>query len=166
MNKLKIKFTATSKIRPVVFVDGTPLKMKKNKFDSLEGEITTDKSQVEISICNYLEINSKLWFLSSLFFFFISLFGIFDIRYDKLCAVSSCKFILKLTGDDNVNFSFRRFADKSKAVELDTDTKFEELENVWNVDTRAKKRLKIMRITKILLWIALIVSILLIIFFK
>ena len=79
MNNINIKIAgANDKFRPNVFIDGKEVKYTKNNNGALELNYATEKDSIEISICKYLEISGKLWFLMSLFFFVISLFGIFD----------------------------------------------------------------------------------------
>lgn len=159
MKELSLKLTGAANIKPIINIDGNNVKFKKNKFDSFETKFSTDKDRVEISIYKFLEINGKLWFLMSMIFFIISLFGILDVRYERSCIVLDCKFVINLKEKSDIVITFNSLKDKGKAVEIKTDCDFEEISNNYYVDLKAKKRLKILLAVKILLWIALLATI-------
>ena len=162
MNNINIKIAgANDKIRPNVFIDGKEVKYTKNNYGDLELNYATEKDSIEISICKYLEISGKLWFLMSLFFFVISLFGIFDAQYDKKCIVIDCKYKIKLKEQTNIKFTLCNIENTGRAVVWEGDCECEQIKNEGYIDKKAKKRLKIMLAVKILMWIALIVGIIL-----
>lgn len=118
----------------------------------------TTKNKVNVKIVKSLEINSKLWWLSEIFFFIISVLGIFDTRADKRCQVTSCDFDVELTKQTNMTVSFNKFEEDGKAVEIESNVAVSENKNVYYIDKIAKKRIKVTRIVKLAFWIALIIT--------
>ena len=161
MNNVNLKITGGVDLNPSIQIDNAPVKLKKNKYGSLEGCYQTDKSEIELVVCRYLELNSKLWLLMSLVFFFISLFGIFNPPYDKKCIQIdySAKIKLKENNDLKIKISTQNVGDK--AVEVESDTEVSEINNSFGVDAVAKKRLKIVRIIEFAIWIVTIAIVIL-----
>ena len=155
MNTLNLKILGAGKINPTINIDGKSVKFKKNEFGSYSTNFTTEKEQVEIVIYKYLEINGKLWFLMSILFFIISLFGLLDTRYDRKCVVVDCKFLVNLQEKTEMTIKVNSLTNEGKAVECTCNTEFQEISNQYYVDKRAKKRLKILLAVKIILWLAL-----------
>lgn len=156
MSRLILNMRGLSSVHPTVYVDGVVLKFKKNEFGSLQATYETDKQEVELVICKYLELSGRLWFLMSMLCFFISLFGIFDSRYDSKCIIIDCKYKMKLNPQNKVTIKFTGAFEGNKAVDIEADCGYEELANKYYVDKKIKRRYKILIGTKILCWISLI----------
>lgn len=159
MNTLKLKISGCPKGQATVLVDNQKFKAKRNNYGNIEGTFQTEKSSVEISIYKYLEINGKLWVLMSLIFFVISLFGILEPRYDKHCIVYAYKIKVDLNETSEVKLALNGYSNNGRAFEISTECQNQELTNIYYVDNKAKKRLKIMKVVKIFMWIGLIVGI-------
>lgn len=157
MKTLNLTLKGIGKLSPTVMVDNKSLNFKKNVFGNYTTTFQTDKNEVELAIINYLEISGKFWFLMGLFFFLISLFGIFDMRVSKNCLVIKSRFKIYL--DSNVTNFEAQINDKNgeKGISYNCNDKVEEIENICYEDLVAKKRRKILFVTKILLWIVLTV---------
>lgn len=166
MNQLNLKMTGAWNVKPVILIDDKPVKWKKNKYGNVEIIQQFDKDKVEVKICKYFELNGKLWFLMSMLFFIISLFGILDVPYNKKCIAVDCKFIVALAEKTEVKVKFNKLSDQGRAVEIESEAEVQEIINEYYVDTRAKKRRKILIITKLLVWIALIISIICFLIFR
>lgn len=156
MNIVNLKVTGGIGLNPNVIVDNNPIKLKKNKYGSLDGEYQTENNEIELRVCRYLELSSKLWLLMSIVFFIISIFGIFNPPYDKKCIQIDylCKLKLKETNDVKIKISTQNVGEK--AVELESDCEIEEITNIFQIDKVVKKRLVIVRIIEVALWLALI----------
>ena len=167
MNELNLKLAGcTYKQRPNIFIDGKEVKYNKDDFGNLVVNYKTEKDSVEVAICKYLEINSKLWFLMSIVFFFVSIFGIFDARYDKKCVVIDCKYNIKLKEKTDIKFTLcdvskNDLNNQGRGVVWEGDCQCEQIKNIGYTDQKARKRLKLMFWIKFLLWIALIVGVIL-----
>lgn len=156
MKTLNITLKGTSKLSPNVLVDGKFVKLKKNQFGNYIGSIQTEKSEVDLVIQKYHELSGKLWFLMSILFFVISLFGLFDIRYGKNNYVIDSKFHIKLN-EDVTNFAATINLNNAKgAIQFETNAEIKEELNVCFEDEVVKKRKKILLATKIVLWLMLI----------
>ncbi len=146
-----------SKVCPNIIVDGKYIKGNKNKFESYEATFETEKDEVEIVIKRFLELNGKLWWLYALISFIISVFGLFEPRYDKKNIVIDCKFKLKLKDTNDVKIKFNTMSKEGNAVEIETENEYSIIENKYYVDKKAKTRWTILLLTKLVLWIIIIV---------
>lgn len=160
MKQLEIKLNGRLPQHLGVFIDNESVALKRDNYSGT-ATYSTEKEKVEVCIYSYLELNGPLWFLVSMFFFVISLFGIFAPRYDKKCVVCSVKFFLTLGEQETVNVKFIPPTVNGKeiggrAVEVSSDFPFEVTENSYSVDMQAKKRRKILFVIKLILWLAVI----------
>ena len=158
INNVNLKLTNTSGLKPNVYVDGKVLKYKKDNFGNLTTNYSTQKDVVTIEIKKIYDINGPLWFLTSLFFFFISIFGIFDLKPNKRCISIVSIIKVKVNESCSLKIKFKSRTQLETAFELESENceVLEESGNNYYIDEVAKKRYKIMRIVKISLWIALI----------
>lgn len=156
MNNVNLKVTGGIGLNPNVIIDNNPVKLKKNKYGSLDGNYQTENSEIELKVCRYLELSSKLWLLMSMVFFIISIFGIFNPPYDKKCIQIDylCKIKLKETNDIKIKINTQNAGDK--AIEVESECKIEEITNTFQIDKVVKKRLVIVRIIEVALWVALV----------
>ena len=159
MNKLNLKLINVVNLSPTILVDNKKVKPKKNQFGSYAITHETEKDEVEIKIFKYLEINGKLWFLMGMIFFIISIFGILDYRLDRKCIIIDCCLKIKLNENTNAELKFNSFVSSGEAYTIKTDAQVEQISNRYFVDTQAKKRVKILIITKLLCWVALIAGV-------
>ena len=92
----------------------------------------------------------------SMVFFIISIFGIFNPPYDRKCIQIDylCKIKLKETNDIKIKINTQNAGDK--AIEVESDCEIEEITNSFQIDKVAKKRLVIVRIIEVALWVALV----------
>lgn len=156
MKTLNLVITSGLNAHLCALVDGTPVKLAKNKMGSYEGVYTTEKDTVELCVYKYLELKSKLWLLMSLVFFVVSLFGILSPRYDRHCVTIEYKASIKLKDNTDVTLSSNKFVDNGKAFELTSNAEVNETTNLIYTDKVAKKRLRILRAIEAVLWVALI----------
>lgn len=156
MNNVNLKVTGGIGLNPNVIIDNNPVKLKKNKYGSLDGNYQTENSEIELKVCRYLELSGKLWLLMSMVFFIISIFGIFNPPYDRKCIQIDylCKIKLKETNDIKIKINTQNAGDK--AIEVESDCEIEEITNAFQIDKVAKKRLVIVRIIEVALWVALV----------
>lgn len=156
MNNVNLKVTGGIGLNPNVIIDNNPVKLKKNKYGSLDGNYQTENGEIELKVCRYLELSGKLWLLMSMVFFIISIFGIFNPPYDRKCIQIDylCKIKLKETNDIKIKINTQNAGDK--AIEVERDCEIEEITNSFQIDKVAKKRLVIVRIIEVALWVALV----------
>ena len=158
MKTINLKMSGiSSKLNPIVKIDDSVIKGKKNEFGSYEASYETEKDEVEISISRNLELNSKLWWLYSLISFIVSIFGIFEPPYDRKNIVVDCKFVVKLNDINEIKIKFNSMAKQGKAVEIETQNEFNEIKNEYYVDKKAKTKWRILIILKLVIWVAIII---------
>ena len=144
-----------SKLIPNIFIDDQYVKCKKNEFGSYETDFQTEKDEIKIAFSRELELKSKLWWLYAILSFIVSVFGIFNPPYDRKCISMDCSFIVKLKDVNNINIKFNSLSSSGRAVEVETETSFEEIKNEYTVDKIAKRRWIILLIARILAWIGI-----------
>ena len=156
MNSVKLKLVGiNSKLIPNIFIDDQYVKCKKNEFGSYEANFETEKDEIKIAFSRELELKSKLWWLYAILSFIVSVFGIFNPPYDRKCISMDCSFIVKLKDVNNINIKFNSLSSSGRAVEVETETSFEEIKNEYTVDKIAKRRWIILLIARILAWIGI-----------
>ena len=156
MNSVKLKLVGINpKIIPNIFIDDQYVKCKKNEFGSYETDLQTEKDEIKIAFSRELELKSKLWWLYAILSFIVSVFGIFNPPYDRKCISMDCSFIVKLKDVNNINIKFNSLSSSGRAVEVETETSFEEIKNEYTVDKIAKRRWIILLIARILAWIGI-----------
>lgn len=156
MNSVKLKLVGiNSKLIPNIFIDDQYVKCKKNEFGSYETDFQTEKDEIKIAFSRELELKSKLWWLYAILSFIVSVFGIFNPPYGRKCISMDCSFIVKLKDVNNINIKFNSLSSSGRAVEVETETSFEEIKNEYTVDKIAKRRWIILLIARILAWIGI-----------
>ena len=156
MNSVKLKLVGiNSKLIPNIFIDDQYVKCKKNEFGSYETDFQTEKDEIKIAFSRELELKSKLWWLYAILSFIVSVFGIFNPPYDRKCISMDCSFIVKLKDVNNINIKFNSLSSSGRAVEVETETSFEEIKNEYTVDKIAERRWIILLIARILAWIGI-----------
>lgn len=148
-----------SKMIPNFKIDNEIIKFNKNEFDSYETTYETDKEEIELTVSRNLELASKFWWLYAFISFIVSVFGIFEPPYDKRNIVIDCKFKIKLNEFNEIKLTFNSLATNGKAVEINTLSEYSEIKNEFYVDKKLKIRWILLLVSKILIWIALIIVI-------
>lgn len=156
---LKIK-GASKRLRPTVEVDGKVVRLKRNQFGNFEGQVNVDKDKFDIRISRFLEINSRLWFLKSIFYFLISIFGIFDSRKEKSSVLLDCHFSIDMSARDSgmVELKLNSLRTQGRACDITSDCTVIENKNELFVDSRTKKRIKLLRWIKFLIFVGSMVG--------
>lgn len=162
MKELLIRVSSALYNFSEVTVNGQKQKFVSNKRGSYELNVPADE-EVEIQITRRSELVSPMWLFWSLFFFVVSCFGIFDVPYSKRGALS-CKVKAAVAGSGSGEIQINSNVKKDgKAVVITSkDCEVEELDNSSN-DALVKKRLKTLRIIKLLLWLALIATVIVVV---
>lgn len=159
MRKLNLKIIPNGVVDTTCCVNGNRIKNKINKFGYLEEIIENDNDFNEIEIGIFREINCKCWFLLEILFFIISIFGIFDVKKEK--KGKSLKVKLKIQGNENVDLKliFNPFESGKEAIRVETNGNCQVIENNYYIDEKIVKKLQILKITKIMIFILFVASI-------
>ncbi len=164
MKTLNLKIQGAQGLKPHITVDGKTVHYKRNKFNNIEITHQTEKDSVEVSISNVLEILGPCWWLVQMAFFVISLFGILNPKLEKTFYEVNYKAKINLLEDEN-DILVKFLPTQETAMQCDSEN-VEVLTNECLISEKAKKRNKILKISKILSWLLLIVAILLIVIIR
>lgn len=156
MNKVNLVVSSNKAYDNIVLVDGKRFKYKKNKNKDMVGVIETNNDKVEIEIFNWFEIKSKLWLIMELFFFVISIFGLFDVKKDKKGKKVNFKAVFKLKEDNNIRLSYGPLKDNVAPIRIDSNLDMEVIENKFIVDEVVVKRYKLLKLFKFLTFILIV----------
>lgn len=160
MKNINIKVRGASLLKPTILIDGKQVRIKKNNYGSYETEYSTEKDSMEITIYRYLEVHGRLWYLMTLIYFFISLFGLLDPVREKKCVVIDARFVVDIKDVNlcTINLAVQNPKTTGDAVTVETDLPYETLSNVFFVDEKAKKKIKLMRILKAVLAVGIAIA--------
>ncbi len=158
MNTLSLKLLGASRINPTVYIDGKKIKCKKNKFGALECAYNCAKSEAEVVITRQTELGGKLWLLMNMIFFFISILGILDPPYDKVCVAVDCKFVVQVQGDTSVTVKVGTLGDSGKFATIEGTDGIKEISNYYAFDKKIKRRWRIQAALRVILFIGIVVG--------
>lgn len=162
MGTLNIAITGAQRLPLRVTADGAPLGMTRNRHGNLTYSLQTQAQRVKLCIETVHELRSPLWFFASLFFFLISVFGIFDVRrpYDRKGRTMRAVFWVDMGGapEKSVHFAALPFREGAQSFGAD-GTGIAQEENVAATDAVLRRRARAMTAVKIMLWAVLIIGI-------
>lgn len=155
MSKLTIRYSNNGKIKPVLTVDGKELKGTKKGRDTVF-EYETTASAARIRVYNVLEASSPLYFLTTVLYFILSVFGIFDDYSDYKCRKISFDASVSTLTDSEIKLTARGFSNSEKveAIKTECSTSADVYENKFYVDKAALKRTKIATAMRVVLFVA------------
>lgn len=144
--------------------DGERLKLKKNKFGSYECTRPVESDSVKIEVYKYSDTGGFWWFLTQILFFIISVFGIFDVHGRKKFICINFGTVIDLStvpegGAVNVTLKCNQPRDGMQAIEVESSAKATVSPNVCFVDKKAKKLNKILIVTKLLTFFAVVAAV-------
>lgn len=163
MAKLELQIRGFNDTISKMTINGKPLRVNNITNGIRNCIIESKKDTVEIVMYKTHYYSSKAWFWWSLLYFFISIFGIFDIRQDKRCLVVDCRYIISLPQDAKATIKVNSFSDGGRVIELESEAHIEEISNLQYFDTIAQKRHKTMKKVKLALTIVCVVAAILLI---
>ena len=105
-----------------------------------------------------LDVGGIVWFITQIFFFLISVFGIFDIHRKEKCMVFNFETEVDLKEENKITLQLNSPQENGQAIDVQTDLTNREISNRYYLDTKAKKTLKILRLTKIFLTLAIVIT--------
>ena len=158
MAKLQFELVGYNDALNTMTVNDKFVKFQKNKQGKRVCTVETNKDVAEVIIYQSHHYNGKAWFWWNLFCYFISIFGIFDVRQNKRFLVVDCRFNITLSQDTNVVLNILKFEDNGKLLEVETDAQVEQLTNIQYFDTEAKAKHKKMKKAKLLLTFGIILA--------
>lgn len=163
MSKLLVRVSDALYNSSDVLINGNKEKFTSNGRGSLEFNLESDDN-VEIQIKRNHELLSPLWLVWGLLFFVISCFGIFDVPYSRRAPLT-CVVNVIPGGDSVVQFMPNPNKDGTAVSIENHNCEVEVAANSLD-DKLMKKRRKTLRIIKLLLWLALIATVVVVVVTK
>ena len=157
MRAFEMKIVNNTSLSPFIAIDGRPVRLKRNAYGNYVYRTETAADAVRVSVTYFSQMRSRHWFVLSLFFFVVGLFGLFDV-VDRRCREMSCDFLVRTDGNGPLTLRFLPFADGARAMAYEYDGGVTETENRYSFNAEAKKRLKIMRFVKTAVWLAIVAA--------
>ena len=156
-----------NKLTPSVYVDGKQVELKPSgRHNNSEVTFTTENDVVEITLTKRYAMEGKGWFWINLLYFFISILGIFDAGEGNRFFTYTYTALLHLNGSNTLEVNINKFVNGQRALEVTGDCEIEERENVFFIRKDLRKRNRLLNFIKLLLWLALIATIILVVIFK
>lgn len=153
MSVLNIKVRSLKKYAVQVLVDGRRVKGKSDKTGNMVYTYHTDNAETKVEIFNVNELSSPLWWLWSIFYFFISVFGIFDSGYGNNFFDVRCNFSVDTTSDANLQVKIGVSDNGARHNVWQCDTCATPIANEFSKNELLQKRIKSNKILKVFLWI-------------
>ena len=153
MSVLNIKVRSLKKYAVQVLVDGRPVKGKADKTGNIVYTYHTDNAETKVEIFNVNELASPLWWLWSIFYFFISVFGIFDPGYGNNYFDVRCNFLVDTTRDADLQVKIGVSDNGTRHNVWQCDTSATPIDNEFSKNELLQKRIKSNKILKVFLWI-------------
>lgn len=157
MNTVNLKITGTQHLSDVVVsINDQPVKLKLNQFDNLVGTVQVEQPSAKIKIYKMLDVGGIGWFITQLFFFVISVFGLLDVRMRNRDLGVLYESEFQLNGDTEMTLRANLPRNQAPAFTVESDATVIEHSNLYTVDAKAKRTLKLLRWAKVLLALAII----------
>lgn len=160
MNSFNLKINGFNNLMPIIEIDGEEVKLKKNKYGNQIATISSNYNSVQINIYTPIhELNRNNWFFMSMLFFIISIFGIFDKRYNKKFYTLSYEGYLNFNNGETITLKFNNLKSGKKAITCDSIGFEDNYTNAYTIDQNAKRHYKILKYCKLFMWFLLILGI-------
>lgn len=166
MATLNLKLVG-AKIGALVEIDGKPVDFKKNKHGNLSSPLEVSSTSVQMKVYTPThELTQKNWLLTSLLFFIISVFGIFDRRYGRRFYKLDYIGDLSFADGETVTVGINTYGKDKKAITCMSQGFQNNETNIYTADTLAKKHWQILTVIRVVVWIALAITVLLVLKYK
>lgn len=159
MKTINMKLTGSQQLENIaVSINNNPVTFKQNEFKNLVCNYETDASKINIKIYKMLDVGGIWWFITQLFFFVISIFGIFDVHSKNKYLGLVYEGEIELNDNNDITINCKTPKENDKAFEIQTDLVVTEKNNKCYIDEKTKKISKALLIAKIILALAIIAT--------
>lgn len=151
MKKLNLVVVDKTNFNPSIIIDNRVCKYTIDEKGNKKFEIQTDKNELDVEIFKWFEIERKHWIFTSFIFFFISFFGMFDIKYnDKPYDLKYKGKVILNEEENDVNVVLRPFKPNEKAFmfEGNCDVVDNETNKYFINDVVVNRRNKLKKVKK------------------
>lgn len=124
----------------IITVNGRVAALKKAENGGSTLILNDGSERYDVEIVKAHRYMGKGYILWNLLFFFVSIFGIFDVREGKRFPVCYCRFNVSCETDCKITVCRQAFEDGGKYAEIRSDVAVEEDVNVQYYDKDAKRK--------------------------
>lgn len=159
MKEIRFKITGLpAQSSPALTADGTPVRLKRKGYGLYEGCFLTEKETAEIALSARPELSGRLWWLTALTTFLLSVFGLFEPPYGKKCFAADLGMLLPLKENNEIEIAFRTPSENEKAADVFAPNGYTETENICFTDKKTKRRRRIVFAVKALFWLGIVIA--------
>lgn len=158
MKEITLYFRGATHYEPTIWIDGKIMRLKEKngkKYVSYK----TEEDYIELAVTKNTDMNSNFWILWQIIYLIISVFGLFDFGTNKKCLVMKSRVNIEAYDSAEIIVKINSHTKLDRVLEIESEGGYEELENEQYIDVVARRRVKIMRVIKVFIWIGLIIVI-------
>ena len=153
MSKIVINFDKKLPPYTTVYADNKPLTFEKStdNHNNITTSFQTINNEVTLKIVRHSTLSTRLWFIYEMFFFFICIFGIFDM-HERVRFVTDCQCTLKIKTSSNVilDLSIMKPRINGNVVKFGNPNNISVISNDYILNNTLKSRKRIIKVFKIL----------------
>ena len=158
MNTLNVVLAGARRGDTFVCIDGKPVEnFRKDGRGYLISEYATESEKVRLSVHRYLDIGGFFWFITQIFFFIISIFGIFDVHGKGRWLSADCQIDVNLNEVSNLTVNLNPPSKYGRVANFVTDLQLDVISNNYVLEPKTKKIRTALTLTKLLTVVAVIV---------
>lgn len=134
-----IDFVGNNKAVKNIYVNGKLQPLQNVSSDTKRITYQTEQEITNIVIYETHQYSGKGWFWWWLICYFISFFGIFDVKQNRHCLVTYLKFTIDEKTDSYTIVKFNDIKESNRVAEISTSCQLTEIANEQYYDQKAKK---------------------------
>ncbi len=141
-------------------INGVRQKFKDTDRKSKICTYSSESQSVEVMVYETHQFTGKCWFLWWLLFYVISIGGIFDVKQNRHCKVTYCRFVINSKTDTHTFLEIQDIKKSNKFATITTiDGEMQEIANMQYYDEKAKKLRKRMNVLKVFSTLAIAIGV-------
>lgn len=148
MSKIEMEFVGFNNFQNCIAIDGKIIKTQKSNKKNVY-TFESVKENAHVTIYKTHQFVGKHWLWWNLLFFFVSIFGLFDIRHNKRCSVFEGDFVISTEKDCKFVIRKKEFQDGGGLFEVEGITPIKEISNTQYYDKTGQSRYKKMKKIKV-----------------
>ena len=158
MNTLRLVLCGNPGFVPSVSIDGKLVRTSRDAAGNRICTYSTSADTVQVAVVRCFETNCRGWFFLALLFYIVGLFGILSPGYTRRCMSIDYRFDISVGAQSEAYVCFYGARDGCRAAELRTACAAAEHANCFYFDRRAKKRARLLALSRALLVIAALIT--------
>lgn len=158
MNNLKLILTGSKRGDMFVCIDGNPVEnFQKDENGNRFCMYTTESEKVRLSVHRYLDLGGFIWFIAQIFFFIISIFGLFDVHGKARWLSADCQIDVNLKEVSNITVKLNNPSKKGRVADFITYLQMDVISNNFVLEPKTKTIRTLLTLAKLLTAVAVII---------